>query len=191
MSQKYQTNQQGQEKEKTTDPIMYPILSKMCATNIIISVAMFVCFIIIFFFTYVSKVEKNIINEQISLTLHEMFDQFISVGVADNTIITQDLKYDDASARSYDKKVEKRNNHIVRNTVIILVILNIVVVMVIIYLGQISVDNWHVILMRQLVGLIVIVFTEIFFIQMIVKNYMMISPNVMNAIIIQNMLELK
>lgn len=165
------------------DVYMYPFMSKMCATNIVLSVALFACFITIFFFTYVSNVERHMFKEQITLTFRQMFGQLDHVNGGLNMPIPTS-----GSEVDIDKRMRKVNRRIIMTTVVALLLLCGVSLAILYFLGQITKGNIKWILLRHLIGLVCVVITEVIFIQSVVKNYLFITPNMISSILLKNIL---
>ena len=143
--------------------------------NIIINIVMITIFICIFFFTYAKNVEKRIIVSQ-------------TVDLANsitNTITTfPDLRnqlrpFVDSWAvtESKNEKVEQSNKMIVENTIMIIGFWSFWILLIVFILAYIYKINLTGILLVNLIILIVVGMTELFFLECIATNYISFDPN--------------
>ena len=156
---------------------------------IIFGVILIASFISVFFFTYVSKVEGDVVKSQMSRIVNDLVggsnliltpDQRKSVGQAiQNNLIVPDMSAEDAQVRENDNKLKKKALKIF-GTIVVCGLL------VIAYLYMKYHINFGEILKYSLIILAVVALTEYLFVTEVSKNYEIVDPNYVRYLIVNN-----
>jgi len=157
---------------------------------IILSFIITATFISVFFFTYVSSVEADIIKSQISNVIEDFVNstnlvltptQKAEIG----KVIVNSLSVPDMS--SQDAQAAQTNNKLLKKSAIVfgmLIGIGIVIIAVMWYIYRFSV--WEI-LKYSLLILVLVAVTEILFVTFVTKNYRLIDQNFLTYLIVTNL----
>lgn len=157
---------------------------------IILSFVIIATFIAVFFFTYVSDIEADIIKTQIDKVITDFVsttnivltpDQKSQVG----EIITENLTVPDMSED--DRKAAETNRDLIKKSMIIfgsLVGAGLLLVIVLWYRYRFDILD---IFKYSLIMLGVIAMTELLFVTLVTKNYVLIDQNYLSYLVITNL----
>ena len=157
---------------------------------IILSFVLSATFIAVFFFTYVSSVEADIIKTQIDKVITDFVastnifltpDQKNQVG----KIITENLTVPDMSKD--DQNAAKTNNDLMKKSMIIfgfLVGVGFLIVIIMWYYYRFDILD---IFRYSLIMLGVVAMTELLFVTLVTKNYRLIDENYVSYLVITNL----
>lgn len=161
---------------------------------IIFGVILIASFISVFFFTYVSKVEGQIVQNQMARIVNDLTsgneliltpDQKRIIG----TVIQSGLKTPDMS--DVDAKVEANNNELKKKALkifgtMVLVGCAIIAAIYVKYKGTDKAINLTEIVQYSMIILALVAATEFIFVSEITKNYEIIDPNYVRYLILDN-----
>jgi hypothetical protein len=157
---------------------------------IILSFVLTATFIAIFFFTYVSSVEADIIKTQIDKVITDFVSSTNIVLTPDQKsqvgkIITSGLTVPDMS--DDDNKAAKTNSDLVNQSMIIFGCLvggGLLIVLGMWYYYKLDILE---ILKYSLIMLAVIALTELLFVTLVTKNYRLIDDNYLSYLVVTNL----
>lgn len=157
---------------------------------IIVSFVLAATFISVFFFTYVSKIEADIIKTQISNVI-ENFVDMTNIALNESQkkqigkIINDNLIVPDMS--SQDRDAENTNKDLAKKTFIIFGILGGVGFLTVLLMFFIWKFNILDILKYSFLMLILVALTETLFVTFVTKNYKLIDENYVTYLIVNNL----
>lgn len=154
--------------------------------NLITSVLFISVFLIIFFFTYVQRIEKMVIikqSEDITNYFSENIIKFLSdtnkekiIQHLDNTSNEQIYKQ-----MKKDEKIKRKNKKIIRNSIlavsIVSVIMSIIVVRLVCLIKKNKMMVIQDVIKKNVVILIIIALTEFFYVKLVIQNYISFDTN--------------
>lgn len=157
---------------------------------IILSFLLISTFIAVFFFSYVSSIEAEIIKTQISTTLENFLSGMNLILTPSEKeeilrIIGNSIKVPDMSAS--DNQVQKVNSKLIQKSIIIfstLIAVGFVVLGILRYNYSFELTEM---LKYSLIILCLIAGTEILFVTFVTKNYRLIDPNFLTFTIVENL----
>lgn len=146
--------------------------------NIILHVILIATFIAIFFFTYASKVEQVIVQEQVDYIVRDLTSDLIilpksyrdQLRAAVDRITVPDMSAEDNEVIEYNRELLKK----VIKIVIGFVIIGLVVVGFLVYKYNLSVKDLFI---KNLVVLLFIAATEYIFLTYLASHYQSGDPN--------------
>ena len=157
---------------------------------ILLSFVLAATFISIFFFTYVSSVEEEIIKTQISNIVDEFTKSAVVMLPPDElevvkAIITANLTMPDMSDE--DKQASDTNSALLKKTIVIVSILVgsgglIILIMWLYYRFDILEITKYSIIILALVAV-----TETLFVTLVTKNFILVDQNYFNTLILTNL----
>lgn len=157
---------------------------------IILSFVLAATFISIFFFTYVSSVEADIIKTQINNVVSNFIseasialtpDQKAAIGkiVTDNLSVP-DMSSDDADAENTNKKLIKKSI-IIFSTLVAVGILAIIILWYFYRFDLVEITKYSLIILA------LVATTEILFVTLVTKNYRLIDENYVSYLLVNNL----
>ena len=157
---------------------------------IILSFVLIATFIAVFFFTYVSSVEADIIKTQISNVIKDFVSSTDLVLTPEQknqvgSIIVSNLTVPDMSED--DRKAMKTNDDLLKKSMIIFGILvgtGLVIVVAMWYRYRFDILD---IFKYSLIMLCVIAITELLFVTLVTKNYRLIDDNYISYLVVTNL----
>lgn len=158
--------------------------------HVILEVILIATFIVIFFFTYVSKVEGEIVKKQMYHIVDNLTGDIDLVVSKDNkakiaVLMNAIIRPPDMSAQ--DAAVEEQNKKLLKKSAILFGIINVIGIAVIIFLWKkYKIDIKHLLISGLLVILFVAI-TEFCFVTLITKNYNVVDPNYVKYLIFKNL----
>ena len=160
-------------------------------THIIVSVVFISCFICIFFFTYATTVERNIVVNQ-TQNLVDSFTDNISVLFSDNESVknfvqnmsVETVNQDDERIKEKNQKILKEAAFVVGISAICLIILTIILI----YLFKL---NYKKLIITNLIVLLCIGVVEFSFLTFIAQNYISFDPNYVKYLLVENLEKIK
>lgn len=160
-------------------------------THIILSVVFISCFICIFFFTYATTVERNIVVNQ-TQNLVDSFTGNISVLFSDNESVknfvqnmsVKTVNQDDERIKEKNQKILKEAAFVVGISAICLIILTIILI----YLFKL---NYKKLIITNLIVLLCIGIVEFSFLTFIAQNYISFDPNYVKYLLVENLERIK
>lgn len=160
-------------------------------THIILSVVFISCFICIFFFTYATTVERNIVVNQ-TQNLVDSFTGNISVLFSDNESVknfvqnmsVKTVNEDDERIKEKNQKILKEAAFVVGISAICLIILTIILI----YLFKL---NYKKLIITNLIVLLCIGIVEFSFLTFIAQNYISFDPNYVKYLLVENLEKIK
>jgi len=173
----------------TFDKTHYDIFSIRGFANIIIALTIFSLFLSIFYFTYASKVENQIVDIQIKNLVDNLTENMKDILSSDQrayllnvlkTTNPPDMKVE-------DDKIEKSNKQLIKQAAIVFGIflaLTTIVVTILYFMYNIDVKN---ILITNMIILLFVALTEVFFLNMIAKSYRSLDPNIVKKNLINQL----
>lgn len=160
-------------------------------THIILSVVFISCFICIFFFTYATTVERNIVVNQ-TQNLVDSFTGNISVLFSDNESVknfvqnmsVKTVNEDDERIKEKNQKILKEAAFVVGISAICLILLTIILI----YLFKL---NYKKLIITNLIVLLCIGIVEFSFLTFIAQNYISFDPNYVKYLLVENLERIK
>jgi|UniRef100_A0A6C0CYV6 multisubunit Na+/H+ antiporter MnhG subunit len=155
----------------------YNIGSMNGIANILIGLTLFSIFLCIFYFTYASKVENDILGIQIKNLVDSLTENIEATPIDRNALlaILDNVKVNDLSAA--DAQVKASNDTLIHKAVVALAIFGIVSIAIIAGLWYVYRFDLKTLLAVNLLLLLFIALTEIFFLNVIAKAYRSLDPN--------------
>lgn len=152
----------------------------------VILIATFIC---IFFFTYVSKVEGEVVKSQMSNIVNNLTNGLQILPDKDKGInlILKNLKAPDMS--SADNDVEQSNNELKKKAAKIFGTIVVVGVIIIYYLWSKHRFDIKTMIIHSVIILVFVALTEFLFVTLVSKNYQIIDPNYVKYLIAKNLSE--
>jgi hypothetical protein len=158
------------------------------AINIILGAIFISVFIGIFFFTYVSKIEQNIVrNQTIYLVDNIIGDLDILLPDSIKLLLSSKLIAPDMSHE--DAKVEENNNALKKKAIIALSIIFGVGILIAFLISWFSKTKILPIIGKNLILLVFVALTEFIFLIFIGQNYISVDPNYVKYKFIQTLQE--
>ena len=169
------------------------------AINIIVSVVLISTFIPVFFFTYVSSVEKKIVKKQLENIVDELMSE-VSMFLNDEhrelmKVMLNNMEMKDLSKE--DKMVEENNNKLKKKSAMFFAVLIAIASLIVGFLyfkngltkyskGDLS------IFMKEIIGLNIVMlgavaFTYFLFIRLVVSNYNLVDSNFVKHVLLKRM----
>ena len=152
--------------------------------NLITSVMFISGFLILFFFTYVERIEKMVIikqTEDITNYFSENIFKFLSER---NKVLLIKYLNNTSKQKSYielDEKIKKRNKILIRNTIIsmsiVFIILSTVVVRLVLLIKKNKMKAIQDVIKKNIVILIIIALTEFLYVKLVIQNYISFDTN--------------
>ena len=160
-------------------------------THIILSVVFISCFICIFFFTYATTVERNIVVNQ-TQNLVDSFTGNISLLFSDNETVknfvqnmsVETVNQDDERIKEKNKKILKEAALVVGISAVFLILLTIILI----YLFKL---NYKKLIITNLIVLLCIGVVEFSFLTFIAQNYISFDPNYVKYLLVENLEKIK
>ena len=152
--------------------------------NLFFQFILIITFITVFFFTYVKDVEKTIVDKQVNEAIASLKNEplLINYNFKNLNLQTPDLS-------SQDSSVEESNKIIEENAFKFLFILFGIGLFIIITITLVFKLSVKEMLMVTIPGLIVVGLTEFLFLNLFVKNYITLDPNMIKKGIIQGLID--
>ena len=143
--------------------------------NIIINVGLIATFISIFFFTYASKVEEDIVKNQAKIMVNDMM-QIVNPSLNESTK-KMIMEYTLADMSKEDKIVLENNNKLINSgystLIIVFLVTQVVGLILAIYFKH---DYFNIILINVII-LVFVAITEYTFLNMIGASYISVDTN--------------
>ena len=176
--------------DKFYDVTHYKIFSLNGVTNLLIGVTLFSIFLTVFYFTYASKVENDILEIQINNLVKSFTDDLKNVDVNKDKLngIINGLTVPDMS--DADNTVAYNNKQLIIKSFKICIILGIFCLFFALIMHFVYKVDIKSIIITNFIILLFVAFTEIFFLNMIAKKYMSLDPNSVKKNIVQNLIKL-
>ena len=154
--------------------------------SILSSVGIVMMFLGIFFFTYASIVEQEIVAINANIIIEDLLDTIAPILDSNTKInIVKSLKYPDMEEA--DKNVAKNNNNVMTDSIIKLSIISSVMIILSIGLAYYTKNNYLYILGLNLIILIFIGLTEYIFLNIIIKKFIAADTNYVRYLILKNL----
>jgi uncharacterized protein YacL len=171
----------------------YNIFSVNFILNILIGVTIFGIFLTIFYFTYAAKIEEEIVNLQMKNLVDDFTYNLDILQKEDQQKITDYLnKLELPNTDELDKEVEESNKKIIRNAMIFLGVFSGIMILGSILLYVLNKDKISIkyLILNNVILLIFVAVTEIFFLNLVAKKYNSLDPNVIKLKIIEKLQDL-
>lgn len=160
-------------------------------THIILSVVFISCFICIFFFTYATTVERNIVVNQ-TQNLVDSFTGNISLLFSDNKSVknfvqnmsVETVNQDDERIKEKNQKILKEAAYVVGISAACLILLTIILI----YFFKL---NYKKLIITNLIVLLCIGVVEFSFLTFIAQNYISFDPNYVKYLLVENLEKIK
>lgn len=171
----------------TYDTSHYNILTPNGICNILFSLTIFSVFLSIFYFTYASYIENQILNNQIKILIDNLTYNIKDFDIDTNYLlkIINETKLPDLTKE--DNEVKNANNELIKKALLIFGIfslISIIIISIICYIYKVSIKE---ILKNNFILLIFVAITEIFFLNVIAKSYRSLDPNIVKKNFINNL----
>lgn len=165
----------------------YDILTPNGICNILVALTIFSVFLSIFYFTYASNVENQILNIQIKNLTDNLTSNIKDFNIDTDSLlkIINDTKLPDLSKE--DNDVMNINSQLIKKALLMFGIfsfITIFITIIICYIYKINIIN---IIKINIILLIFVALTEIFFLNIIAKSYRSLDPNVVKKNFINNL----
>jgi|TARA_Y100000813_G_C24156762_1_gene350052 hypothetical protein len=149
--------------------------------NITFSVLFISIFIVVFFFSYASMMEKYVIEAQTQQVVDYFFDDFVIL--LQNEQIKQLSKQMLANLDAYtvedDERIQSKNNDIINQTLMLITIFATILLLFIIFVFVKNCNkiNLQKIFIKNVILLLVVALTEFLFTTFIASKYISFDPN--------------
>lgn len=159
--------------------------------NLLLSVLFISLFICIFFFTYASRVERQIVIDQTNQIVDQFTDTIHEVTPQNELLSDFVSKLDPGDLSTEDEKVAQQNRALLQQATLWIGIF--VVVLVILSAGIVwywKLD-WKKLLWTNLIILFCVALTEFFFLGFIARNYISFDPNYIKFVVVSHLQKYK
>ena len=155
------------------------LISTKDLSTILLTVVFIGTFLSIFFFTYASKIEEQIVIKQMDYITNELLDNFDIVVTDDlrKNIKIQLEKVKSIDLQSEDNEASENNKKIFSNTIKIIVPILLIVLLLTFGLSFVYNFSFKDILKQSIFILLVIAITEILFLNIFAKHYISADLN--------------
>jgi len=177
---------------KYYDVSHYDIFSIKGISNLLVGVTIFSIFLGIFYFTYASNIENDILKIQVKKLVDSFTNDLNKLNIRDVNSkiynIIDNFTVPDMSEE--DKKVKDNNNALMIKSAKlfgIFAIFSIFFITVMFFIYKIDLKN---ILITNCIILIFVAITEIFFLNMVAKRYNSLDTNSIKKTIVENIIDL-
>lgn len=160
-------------------------------THIILSVVFISCFICIFFFTYATRVERNIVVNQ-TQNLVDSFTGNISVLFSDNESVKNFVQNMSVkTVNEDDERIKEKNQKILKEAAFVVGISAICLIILTIFLIYLFKVNYKKLIITNLIILLCIGIVEFSFLTFIAQNYISFDPNYVKYLLVENLEKIK
>ena len=168
------------------DTSHYNIFSGRGVANILIGTLLFTIFLSIFYFTYIGKVEGEIVTEQVNNTVKELLESLKESGIDLSSLKSILNNMNPPKMDEEDNFVKNKNQELIKLTIKVLTISTILVIICVVLLKLTTNFSILEIVIINAIIIFFVAVTEYFFINNIPRNYRSLDPNrVKKAIINQ------
>ena len=171
------------------DTSHYNIVTSGGISNILVGLTMFSIFLAIFYFTYASKIEKDILEIQIKNLIDNLTADLKNVDSSSSN--TDNLKKIIDSINpdlsSEDSRVDESNKAVINKALVsfsIFAVITIIIVSILFYTSGTHIKD---IIVMNAILLLFVALTEVFFLNMIAKSYRSLDPNKIKLNIIKKL----
>ena len=147
--------------------------------HIILSVIFVATFLTIFYFTYVCKVENEIVEKQIIFLADNLYDETINYLPNDikKRLKENFLKINIPDFSGIDDEISKKNKAIFTKTIYVLAALNVIGLIVSFLIAKKNDLNITNIILKNFLILVFIAGTELAFLKIFIVDYISVDPN--------------
>jgi hypothetical protein len=178
---------------KYYDVSHYDIFSIKGVSNLLVGVTLFSIFLGIFYFTYASNIENDILKIQIKNLVDSFTNDLNNLNITNINseiyTVIDNFKIPDMSAE--DKKVKDDNNKLMIKSLKLFGILTISCVFFITTMFVIYKIDLKNIIITNCIILVFVAITEIFFLNMVAKRYNSLDVNSIKTTIVENIIDLQ
>jgi len=158
---------------------------------IIMTVIFVASFLSIFFFTYVSKIEEQVVKNQVSFIVNDLLKPLKMISKESlnyASLLANNIPTPNLSAE--DDEVEKHNHEVYMNTMKLIAISFIVGMIILFYISKKYKLNFWQIVKKNTIIILFVALTEYLFLNCFAKNYMSADPNIVKRTIITKLLQI-
>lgn len=161
----------------------YSILTPNGVCNLLVSLIIFSVFLIIFYFTYASYIENQILNNQIKILVDNLTYNIKDFNIDTKYLlkIINETKLPDLSKE--DIEVTNTNSQLIKKSLLIFGIFSLISLIIIFIICYVYKVNINEILKNNFILLVFVAITEIFFLNIIAKSYRSLDPNIIKKIL--------
>ena len=159
--------------------------------TLVFQFALIISFITIFFFTFVRKVESEIIDDQIDRVMTDFSEE---LGLIEDNTITKSLKQiqlDKPNLVEEDKRADTNNKVILKNAITLLAILVPICLIIsfsMVIIFKLSMKEMFIL---GFSGLFIVIIIEIIFLLVFAKNYRTLDSNVVKKGVVDSLIKYK
>lgn len=160
----------------------------MWIINVIVSVALISTFLGFFFFTYVAKVEQEIVIQQSHLLADNIVD-YVSLYVSPETAstFTSSIQIPDMSEN--DDIINKINKQLKNKAYTILISLSTILLLTSYYLCKTNKIEFKEVMKFNFIILIAVSLVEVLFLNLVGRNYITVDMNIIKFNFLKNLRE--
>jgi len=172
----------------------YKIFSINGAANLLVGTTLFSLFLGIFYFTYASKIENDILSIQIKNLIDNLTGDLNNLNLDENTKNQlkdainiknkPDLSDEDKNVKDTNKKIIIKTSKIFGSFLFI----STFIIILLYFTTKIDIKS---ILITNIILLIFVAIAEVLFLNLVAKNYRSLDPNVVKQNIVKQILNLK
>ena len=147
--------------------------------NIILSVVLISTFIGVFFFTYASMIEKNIVETRCKTIVEDLTNSFSTVATP-NVLKSINEKLEQLAPPNLseeDKKVAENNKALIKKSAIVILLLLIVGLSIVFILYKIYKFPVKGLIINNLIMLVFVALTEFIFLTFFAQNFITVDSN--------------
>lgn len=164
------------------------MLSYETISSIILSVIFVATFLSVFYFTYVAKVENDIVIEQINLLVDDFTKDMKFLSPQQLQLVKSNLKTMKRQNLSKEDAVVEKNNHdIMMKTIYAMIVLNVVGLTIVYFIAKKQGFNMLELLKNNFIILVAIALTEFLFLNLFVRNYISIELNQIKLLVLDKL----
>ena len=165
----------------------YNIVSPGGISNILVGLTMFSIFLTIFYFTYASKIEEEILDIQIKNLIDNLTEDLDSIKFDSSQLKNIINQTSGPDLSKEDKEVEDSNKKLINKAIVSFGIFTLVTVLIVTILFYIYGINIKDIIITNLILVLFVAITEVFFLNTVAKSYRSLDPNKIKLNIIKKL----
>lgn len=155
-------------------------------SSIFLSLALFSIFVVIFFFTYAQHIEKKIISNQVISVVDDMKEDLDTLKVPKDVTDLILLSSKNPNLEEEDKEISKNNRKLLIKAVLMFGCLFLICVIGIYYFWKRDKYDFKDLLKKNLITMLFVALTEIYFMNRFAKNYISLDPNIVKLELLKN-----
>lgn len=154
---------------------------KEVAVNLLCSVLFISIFIVVFFFSYASIMERKVIEQQTQQVVDYFFDDFVIIlqNPKVTTYASNIISGLDVDTQNEDARIKDKNETIIETTLMIILLFGtfLSLLIIFVFVKNCNEVNFTKVFIKNLIVLSVVALTEFLFTTFIASKYITFDPN--------------